>query len=389
MSGAEYAVEEIAKRIDPDDISFDVITIRFDSSSPKTEKIGNVTVHRIGWGKTKPTMDELVKFPMYLNKVMYPLLAMFKAISLHREKPIDAFWCLMTYMGFPAVLFRMFYKKVPFILNLQDGDPFTFITDRKRIKIVSPLLKKIFRDAAMVQPLSSYLGDFARQMGYQGDIVVIPNAVDTKKFSKKPSDDELNMVQERIGKTDDNVYLMTTSRLVHKNAHDDVIRAIEKLGEKYHYFIIGSGPDEEKLKALTRELHVEDRIHFNGFMPLAEIPVYLHACDIFIRPSRTEGFGVSFVEAMAAGIPIIATQEGGLKDFFFDRARDPDKKSTGWAVDPDSPDQIVKAVKTIAINPEHTKETIGNALAMVREQYDWDLIAKNMREKVLGKVLTK
>ncbi len=72
----------------------------------------------------------------------------------------------------------------------------------------------------------------------------------------------------------------------------------------------------------------------------AQLPDALAACDIFIRPSRSEGMGNSFIEAMAAGLPVIATQVGGLSDFIYDAKRNPGKEATAWAVDPDSPEQI-------------------------------------------------
>ena len=68
---------------------------------------------------------------------------------------------------------------------------------------------------------------------------------------------------------------------------------------------------------------------FWGQVDHKEMPKYLKISDVFTRPSRSEGFGISFVEAMAAEIPVVATQEGGLADFLFDPDRNKDKK-TDW-----------------------------------------------------------
>ncbi|MFC1775231.1 glycosyltransferase, partial [Patescibacteria group bacterium] len=78
-----------------------------------------------------------------------------------------------------------------------------------------------------------------------------------------------------------------------------------------------------------------------------------------------------------------ATQEGGISDFLFDPERNPDKKSTGRAVDSRAPEQISKAVQTYLSpeNQELTNQIIKNAKQMAIEKYDWSLIAKNMREK--------
>jgi phosphatidylinositol alpha-1,6-mannosyltransferase len=89
--------------------------------------------------------------------------------------------------------------------------------------------------------------------------------------------------------------------------------------------------------------------------------------------------GNSFIEAMAAGLPVIATQEGGIADFLFDAKRNPDKETTGWAVDVDSPEQIAEVVQDILAHPEQVARVRANALALVKEKYDWNLIATQMR----------
>jgi len=96
--------------------------------------------------------------------------------------------------------------------------------------------------------------------------------------------------------------------------------------------------------------------------------------------------GASFVEAMAAGLPVIATQEGGIADFLFDEKRNPDKPVTGWAVQKDSPEHIASAVKTIMSHPEKVRAVVVTAQTMVREKYDWALIAQDMRTRVFERL---
>ncbi|TSC64125.1 MAG: hypothetical protein G01um101491_359, partial [Parcubacteria group bacterium Gr01-1014_91] len=90
--------------------------------------------------------------------------------------------------------------------------------------------------------------------------------------------------------------------------------------------------------------------------------------------------------AMAAELPVIATQEGGIADFLFDAKRNPDKETTGWAVDKNSPEQIAEAVKDILANPEQVAHVKATAKKMVIEKYDWNLIAKQM-QSVFGRIL--
>ena len=99
--------------------------------------------------------------------------------------------------------------------------------------------------------------------------------------------------------------------------------------------------------------------------------------------------GASFVEAMAAGLPVIATHEGGIVDFLFDEKRNPDKPITGFVVDKDSPEQIAAAVKNAMAHPEKVRAVVATAKQMVIEKYNWDLIAHDMRERVFARVLGK
>src|SRR3989344_7541716 len=91
-SGAEVAIKEVTDRISPSDIEFHMVTLLFDRSAPRNELIGNVHVHRVGFGGG------------YLSKMLYAPLAALKARSLNSELHFDAMWSMMTYMLFPVVL---------------------------------------------------------------------------------------------------------------------------------------------------------------------------------------------------------------------------------------------------------------------------------------------
>jgi len=254
---------------------------------------------------------------------------------------------------------------VPYVLTLQEGDPWEHMFSRWFILPFRPLLSYGFRHASTVTALSNYLAKWARHMGYTRPVEIVPNGVDIQRFSG-------------VSVAHEGTVLITTSRLVHKNAVDDVIRALALLPPHVRFQILGTGPDEAALKELAKKECVSERIEFLGHIDHKDMPRYLHAADIFIRPSRSEGQGASFIEAMAIGLPVIATQEGGIADFLFDAKRNPDKETTGWAVDVNSPEQIAMAVKDIITNPDKVSLVRENALALVREKYDWNFIAKQM-----------
>lgn len=388
VGGAEVAIKEITDRINAADIEFHMVTLRYDSTLPKIEKIGNVLVHRIGFTLGNPTMADLKKFPLFLNKFLYQGYAPLYALSLHKKYRYDALWAMMAHAtGIAAALFKLLKPKVKYILTLQEGDPTEYI---ERLALPAwPLFKRAFTKADRVQVISTFLGKWAKKMGFPGEPILIPNAVDVAHFSKQYSTLELDEIKDSLGKKMGDVFLITTSRLVHKNAVDDVIRALPLVPEHVRFLILGIGPLEQSLKVEVRRLKLEGRVLFLGEISHAHVPKYLKASDIFIRPSRSEGMGNSFVEAFAAGIPVIATQEGGLADIIFDEKRNPDMPITGWAVDRDSPEQIAKVVKDIMAHSEKVRAVTKTARALAEEKYDWNLVARNMREKVFNHVFNR
>jgi glycosyltransferase involved in cell wall biosynthesis len=384
IGGAEVAIKEITDRMR--DIEWHMVTNRFDSTLPKEERIGNVIVHRIGITTANPSMGDLKKWPLNLNKLLFQFGAAWKAFSLHRQYHFDATWAMMAHScGVPAAIFKMSHPSVPFILTLQEGDPIEYI--ERKMRPLWPFFSRAFTTADTIQSISNFLGHWARARGFKGRLEIIPNAVNTAHFSQEYPQAAIDAIKDELGKRMGDVYVITTSRLVTKNAVDDMIRALPLLPPNVSFVVLGTGPDEAMLKALAAQRGVSERVKWLGQIGHADMPKYLKACDIFIRASRSEGMGNSFVEAMAAELPVVATQEGGIADFLFDEKRNPDVPITGWAVDKDSPEQIAAAIRDIMDRPEKVRAVVKTAKEMVIEKYDWDIIAKDMREKVFMPLL--
>ena len=373
VGGAEVAVKEITERTS--DIEFHVLTHRFDPTLPREEKMGNVQVHRIGDGTS------------YLTKMLFVMRAAFAARRLHAEHHFDAAWAMMSYMSLPLMLVRMFGVRLPYVLSLQEGDPFEHVFRRPHIRIFAPLLRAGFKNASVIQTISTFLAGWAKRAGFPGEPIVVPNGVDTETFAREYPAPVIDVIKQKLGKRPGDVFVVTTSRLVHKNALDVCIDAMIQLPGHVHFVVLGTGPLERALQEQTTNRKLHARVHFLGHVEHDELPKYLKACDIFLRPSRSEGMGNSFVEAMAAGLPVIATQEGGLSDFIFDQKWNPDKPTTAWVVGKDSPDGIARAVRDILEHPQKAQGVVAAAKHMVLQRFDWNLIAVAMRERVFARVL--
>ena len=377
VSGAEAAIKEITNRIDRDDIEFHIITLLFDKSAAHEEQIDNVTVHRVGFGGA------------YLSKILFVPLAALKARSLHQKVGLDGMWAMMTYMNFPLVFARWLGVKVPYVVTFQDGDPYEKVFERWFIRPFAWILDYGIRRAKVIQAISEYLAEWPRKRGYTGEVVLVRNGANPKNFNQFYSDGELEKVKKDLGKKDGDIYLFIAARLVYQKAQDSVIRALKFLPDNVHFFMAGDGPDMEMLVDLTKELHLENRVHFLGALDRDDVPKYRNTIvsDIFVHPSRSEGLGNSVLSAMAGRLPVIVTQVGGFKDYVFDEKRNPDKEPTAWAVDPDQPEQIAAAVQDIVAHPEKVQTVTKNARALMETEYHWDPIAKKMRSEVFAKVI--
>lgn len=365
IGGAEVAVKEITDRTSGMD--FDMVTMRFHSDHSSREKIGNVNVYRIN-----------------SSKLLFPIEAYLFAKKLHTNKSYDAIWSIMAARaGAAALFFKMNFPSVKYILTLQEGDPIEYMR-RRSLAAINPLFNKIFIKADIVQAISTYLAGYAAVMGYKGNVEVIPNGVDTTLFT--PNNSAANEVKKKLGKREGEIFLITTSRLVKKNGIRYIIRAMALLPPHIRLLIVGEGPTQATLMKLAWDLKVERRVQFIGHVPYIDIPAYLAASDIFIRPSLAEGFGNSFIEAMASGLPVIATPVGGIVDFLYDPEKNPNEAPTGLFVEVEDPVSIREQVMRLIDNTDFKNMLVKNALKMVKERYEWDHIASEIKSRVFDKV---
>ena len=382
IGGAEVAIKEITDRVSPMEYAFDMVTLRFDAALPEVERIGNITVYRIG-----PTIadakvsDRAMPWALRRAKIIFPVIAFWKARTLHRTWPYDATWAMMANQaGFAALFFKYRYPKVPYLLELQDGRAFADMKKRRRILLpLWWLYKRIYLKADRIKVISRFIEREVRAIGYTREIEVIPNAVDVAKFSQFVPPAELTKLKEKYEKKMGDVFLFTASRLVLSRGVEDTIRALAHLPAHVKLLLAGTGDDRAALETIAREIGVTDRAIFAGHIDHSQLPLYYKISDIFVRPSIIEGFGNVFVEAFAAGIPVVATAVGGIPDFLSDPDQNPDKESTGLFCEVRDPESIARAVTRYLNDPVLTANIITNAKQLATETYDWNIIVKSMR----------
>jgi glycosyltransferase involved in cell wall biosynthesis len=198
------------------------------------------------------------------------------------------------------------------------GIPYTVITHGKEVWQPLPQLTKTnLQKASQIWTVSRYTREIASTANSlnTGKIKILPCAVDGDRFTPgaKPAD-----LLERYDLTGAKV-LMSVTRLwsgdIYKGV-DVTIRALSQIAEVFpevKYLVIGRGDDQPRLMQLAKDLGVQDKVVFAGFVATEELVRHYHLADAYIMPSQ-EGFGIVYLEAMACGVPVLSGDADGSAD---------------------------------------------------------------------------
>jgi glycosyltransferase involved in cell wall biosynthesis len=176
--------------------------------------------------------------------------------------------------------------------------------------------------------------------------------------------------------------IITVARLVPHKGQDMGIRALAMLARDFpdlRYIMVGEGHDEARIRELARELGVLDKVGFVGPMRDDELPEAYATSTIYLGASRVdneinvEGFGISFLEAGASGVPSVAGDSGGVRSAVRDG-------ETGIVVPPMDPDAIGDAIRSLLLNPDRRNQMGKAARRAVETHYNWDRVARDTRE---------
>ncbi len=149
---------------------------------------------------------------------------------------------------------------------------------------------------------------------YGRPVEAVHNGVDTDAFTPGRRNPEF---RSRYARPDQQL-VVSVGRLVGWKGLRVVLEAMAGLSST-RYLIVGSGPEEAALKAFAAQLGVSERVEFTGRVPHRDLPQLLAQCDVFVQPSiGEEAFGISVVEAMACGLPVLASDNGGLPEILVD-----------------------------------------------------------------------
>ncbi len=200
-------------------------------------------------------------------------------------------------------------------------------------------------------------------------VSVVHNGVDAAAIAAEVAATDGAALREKHSIPADAVVLGTVGRLVADKGVDVLLRAVAALDSRYpalHCVIVGDGPDEARLRAVASEHGLAHRVTFAGF---AEDPYpWLAAFDIFVMPTLLEAFGMAALEAMAAGLPVVASNVGGLPEVITDN-------SDGLLFEPGNVSSLCDTLGWMLSEPALDARLRAQAAATVRERFTLEHVA--------------
>ncbi len=163
--------------------------------------------------------------------------------------------------------------------------------------------------------------------------------------------------------------VVTVANLDPRKRHQDVLRALSSISDRLpelRYLVIGDGPEAERLKGLVEELGLEDRVDFTGMLEHDKAMERARRAHLFVMPSVDEAFGVAYIEAMAAGIPVIGCQgEGGPEEI--------KKEGEGiLLVPPKDPSSLATEISRVMSDKKTYEELGAAAQTTVERSFSWN-----------------
>lgn len=259
------------------------------------------------------------------------------------------------------------YKEygIPYIVAVRGTDTEYFMKYYKWLNIFA---KEILDNAAKIIFISPDLKHRTIELLYGGEenkipwfhnCEIIPNGVDDFWLQ--------NRADEKVLQNKKQINILQVSRLIKAKNVDKSVLAIKQLRDKgieVDFYIAGKGNKENNIKEIIKKTHLEEYVHLLGFVEDKKDLLNLYRkCDIFLMPSIGETFGISYVEALTQGLPVIGLKGTGVGAYF-------EKEQVGCFIGEPTPEQIVSGVEKIIKNYELLSK---NAIAQI-EQFNWKKI---------------
>src|SRR5512134_1741869 len=306
-----------------------------------------------------------------------------RVVELADRDGVRFTWCgNLRPAAYPARWLRS-RRGIPYGVMVHGGDLLTVLEQVAKSPRKRRVARALLGDADIVVANSRWTADRVHQLATALDlpdggplVEVVPLGTDPGRF--RPGVDASG-ARAAFG-LEGGPWLLTVARLVPHKGVDVALEALALLAPSHpglRYAVAGEGPDRERLEARAAELAVADRVRFLGAVPEDLLPGLYAAADLYVGLSReegreVEGFGISFVEASATGLPVVAGRAGGVPDAVRDG-------ETGILVEPRDVAAAAAAIQRILDDPALARRLGETGRRAAETMYNWDRVARTIR----------
>jgi glycosyltransferase involved in cell wall biosynthesis len=203
---------------------------------------------------------------------------------------------------------------------------------------------------------------------------IIANGISLEKFQESSIDKQ--SIRGRYGVGPNEKLVLCVGRLVPQKGIEHLVRAVPMIVGRFaeaKCVIVGEGWLRDYLEHIARFTGHQWKIRFTGFIPDSDLVALMKSADVLVVPSIYEPFGIVALEGMAAGVPVVASQVGGLAEVV-------EHDRTGIFVYARNPQSIAWGVNRVLSDPGHAEWLTRNAKEGVQKAYSWEAIAKRTVE---------
>ena len=351
-----------------------ILTRKLPYHASDVENIGGVEEHRYNF------QEKL--FPVFFKSIMSDCRQTFR--SLEKKFPFDIINFHQPFSTI-GVLSLTGSRRVPYVytchsLSFEEyvsrssspGNPLKWMLHHLQVSVRRSVEQTVLKKSDQIVVLSEYTREkLERIYGMTPSRVsVIPGGVDLERF--RPSSDKAQ-IRARLNLSQDKFVLFTVRNLVPRMGLENLISAfkIVQNGSRDVLLVIGGeGPLKLALKNKVNQCGLENSVQFAGYIPDEDLPSYYQMADLFILPTaELEGFGLVTVEALASGLPVLATPVGGSKEILT-------KLGPDYLFDDSTPqsiaDGILKALDGWATNQGAYNNIAETCRKVAEQHYSWD-----------------
>ena len=317
------------------------------------------TILRLAGVKFKHLYGYAITTPWHVNALNEIRALNLDVIHVQTEFGVGIFarTCSKT-LGIPLVsTYHTSYEDYTHYINILKSD----LLDERMKSAVAWFSRFMSETSVQVIAPSQKTCDLLKSYHVTTEINIVPTGLDLAQFAPEHQPaGRTEEIRKEYGYTNEERLVIYVGRIAEEKALDIVIDGFakaEKLGSKLHLLIVGGGPDLERLQKLTAEKGISN-VRLAGPKPAQEVANYYRSADFFVSASLSETQGMTFVEAMAAGLPLLARKDSVLDELLIDG-------KTGWYFR-DAEDLAQKLLQLEQISDEQLQEMKDAALVQIR-----------------------